>query len=146
MNQADIEKYAFLYFCGEKDRDILLENRKMTFEDLERFSYLTDLFGFQKYHAQIWNKFSGQFEEKFEALEHLYEESADIVRDNYISQDQEDLDDTDQQTQWKNDFLRNAVCHKVMTNCAFYVFFKSSFLLYSVMHEEDNKKHGKRRF
>ena len=31
MNQADIEKYAFLYFCGEKDRDILLENRKMTF-------------------------------------------------------------------------------------------------------------------
>jgi len=41
MNQADIEKYAFLYFCGEKDRDILLENRKMTFEDLERFSYLT---------------------------------------------------------------------------------------------------------
>ena len=129
MNQADIEKYAFLYFCGEKDRDILLENRKMTFEDLERFSYLTDLFGFQKYHAQIWNKFSGQFEEKFEALEHLYEESADIVRDNYISQDQEDLDDTDQQTQ-----------------CAFYVFFKSSFLLYSVMQEEDNKKHGKRRF
>lgn len=59
MNQADIEKYAFLYFCGEKDRDILLENRKMTFEDLERFSYLTDLFGFQKYRAQIWNKFSG---------------------------------------------------------------------------------------
>ena len=43
MNQADIEKYAFLYFCGEKDRDILLENRKMTFEDLERFSYLTEL-------------------------------------------------------------------------------------------------------
>lgn len=113
MNQADIEKYAFLYFCGEKDRDILLENRKMTFEDLERFSYLTDFFGFQKYHAQIWNKFSGQFEEKFEALEHLYEESADIVRDNYISQNQEDLDDTDQQTQWKNNFLRNAPCHNL---------------------------------
>ena len=30
-----------------------------------------------------------------------------------------------------------------MTNCAFYVFFKSSFLLYSVMHEEDNKNMGK---
>ena len=90
-----------------------MENRKMTFEDLERFSYLTDFFGFQKYHAQIWNKFSGQFEEKFEALEHLYEESADIVRDNYISQDQEDFDDTDQQTQWKNDFLRNAPCHNL---------------------------------
>lgn len=77
------------------------------------YYYVTDLFGFQKYRAQIWNKFSGQFEEKFEALEHLYEESADIVRDDYISQDQEDLDDTDQQTQWKNDFLRNAPCHNL---------------------------------
>ena len=105
MNQADIEKYAFLYFCGEKDRDILLENRKMTFEDLERFSYLTDFFGFQKYHAQIWNKFSGQFEEKFEALEHLYEESADIVRGNYFSQSKEGLDDADEQSQWICGFL-----------------------------------------
>ena len=59
MNQADIEKYAFLYFCGEKDRDILLENRKMTFEDLERFSYLTDLFGFQKYRARSGTNFPG---------------------------------------------------------------------------------------
>ena len=101
MNQADIEKYAFLYFCGEKDRDILLENRKMTFEDLERFSYLTDLFGFQKYRAQIWNKFSGQFEEKFEALEHLYEESADIVRDNYTIQEKRRFEK----------YIKSAVCH-----------------------------------
>ena len=35
MNQADIEKYAFLYFCGEKDRDILLENRKMTLKKVQ---------------------------------------------------------------------------------------------------------------
>ena len=111
---ADLMKTAFTPLQRNKEgKDILLENRKMTFEDLERFSYLTDLFGFQKYRAQIWNKFSGQFEEKFEALEHLYEESADIVRDDYISQDQEDLDDTDQQTQWKNDFLRNAPCHNL---------------------------------
>ena len=82
----------------------------MTFEDLERFSYLTELSGFRNIMHEIWNKFSGQFEEKFEALEHLYEESADIVRDNYVSQDQEVLDDTDQQTRWKNDFLRNAPC------------------------------------
>lgn len=83
MNQADIEKYAFLYFCGEKDRDILLENRKMTFEDLERFSYLTDFFGFQKYHAQIWNKFSGQFEEKFEAL-NIYMKKVQILFETII--------------------------------------------------------------
>ena len=68
MNQADIEKYAFLYFCGEKDRDILLENRKMTFEDLERFSYLTDFFGFQKYHAQIWNIYMKKVQILFETI------------------------------------------------------------------------------
>lgn len=101
MNQADIEKYAFLYFCGEKDREILLEKRKMTLEDLERFSYLTDLLGFQKYQMQIWNTFSGEFEEKFEALEHLYEENTDAARYDSVSAD------IDQQVQWKKDFLKN---------------------------------------
>ena len=77
MNQADLEKYTFLYFCGKKDRDILLRKRKMTLEDLERFSYLTDLLGLQKYHAQIWNTFSVEMKEKFEALEELYKKDAD---------------------------------------------------------------------
>lgn len=101
MNQADIEKYAFLYFCGEKDRNLLLGKEKMTLEDLERFSYLTDLLEFQKYNAQIWNTFSGQFEEKFEALEHLYEENTDAAWYDSI------LDGSDQQILWKNDFLKN---------------------------------------
>ena len=39
--------------------------------------------------------------------------SYNVAGKNYISQNQEDLDDTDQQTQWKNDFLRNAVCHNL---------------------------------
>lgn len=135
MNQADIEKYAFLYFCGEKDREILLGKGKMTLEDLERFSYLTDLLGFQKYHAQIWNTFSGEFKEKFEALEHLYKEAARFdsapeeacsgemyswEKFDDISSEKEHLqmfsknilsgevlDGTAQQPLWKNDFLKN---------------------------------------
>ena len=99
MNQADLEKYTFLYFCGKKDRDILLGKRKMTLEDLERFSYLTDLLGFQKYHAQIWNTFSGELEEKFEALEHLYEERS--------PQTFSFSEDFGQQDNWKDVFLKN---------------------------------------
>ena len=68
MNQADIEKYAFLYFCGEKDRDILLENRKMTFEDLERFSYLTDLPGSLKKNSRRWNIYMKKVQILFETI------------------------------------------------------------------------------
>ena len=113
MNQADLEKYTFLYFCGKKDRDILLGKRKMTLEDLERFSYLTDLLGFQKYHAQIWNVFSGELEEKFEALEELYKEDADAVRYDsaaFVPDDGltvENINDTGQQEFWKKNFLEN---------------------------------------
>lgn len=113
MNQADLEKYTFLYFCGKKDRDILLGKRKMTLEDLERFSYLTDLLGFQKYHAQIWNVFSGELEEKFEALEELYKEDADaaiydsadsVLDDSLIV---ENINATGQRELWKKNFLKN---------------------------------------
>lgn len=66
MNQADVEKYAFLYFCGKEDRDILSGKKIMTFEDFERLEYLTDLLGLEKYRVQIWNTFFKQFEEQFE--------------------------------------------------------------------------------
>lgn len=113
MNQADLEKYTFLYFCGKKDRDILLRKRKMTLEDLERFSYLTDLLGLQKYHAQIWNTFSVEMKEKFEALEELYKKDADDAI--YDSVDSvlgdsltvENINDTNRQEFWKKNFLKN---------------------------------------
>ena len=113
MNQADLEKYTFLYFCGKKERDILLRKRKMTLEDLERFSYLTDLLGLQKYHAQIWNTFSVEMKEKFEALEELYKKDADDAI--YDSVDSvlgdsltvENINDTNRQEFWKKNFLKN---------------------------------------
>ena len=110
MNQADIEKYAFLYFCGKRDRDILMGLKKMTLVDLERFSYLTDLLGLQKYHAQIWNEFFKEFEEKFAALEELYKEDADTAGYGTDSDDlflEDHSYDMDRQTLWKNDFLKN---------------------------------------
>lgn len=75
MNQADIEKCAFLYFCGKKDRNILSGKEPMTFEDFERLEYLTDLLGLEKYRAQIWNTFFQQFEEDMEDLEQFYKKN-----------------------------------------------------------------------
>ena len=41
MGQKDIEKFAFLFLCGKKDRDILLGKARMTFSDFDRLTYLT---------------------------------------------------------------------------------------------------------
>ena len=33
MNQKEMERIAFLYLCGNRDRELLLEKEKMTFAD-----------------------------------------------------------------------------------------------------------------
>ena len=33
MHQSDIERFAFLFLCGKRDRAILLGREKMTFSD-----------------------------------------------------------------------------------------------------------------
>ena len=45
MHQEDIEKFAFLYLCGQRDRDLLAGKERMTFEDFDRLSYITDFLG-----------------------------------------------------------------------------------------------------
>ena len=40
MRQKDIEKFAFLYLRGERERNILLGKEKMTFSDLDRLTIL----------------------------------------------------------------------------------------------------------
>ena len=42
MHQSDIERFAFLFLCGKRDREILLGKEKMTFSDLDRLTYVTD--------------------------------------------------------------------------------------------------------
>ena len=43
MHQSDIERFAFLFLCGKRDRAILLGREKMTFSDL----------GYQKAQLEI---------------------------------------------------------------------------------------------
>ena len=68
MHQRDIERFAFLYLCGKRDRDILLGKEKMTFSDLDRLNYLTDFLGLKVYNLEIWNEYAGQFGEQFQRL------------------------------------------------------------------------------
>ncbi len=38
MHQKDMERFAFLFLCGKRDREILLGKEKMTFSDLDRLT------------------------------------------------------------------------------------------------------------
>ena len=65
MHQSDIERFAFLFLCGKRDREILLGKEKMTFSDLDRLTYVTDFLGLKSYNLEIWNEFSDSFVNKF---------------------------------------------------------------------------------
>lgn len=78
MHQRDMERFAFLFLCGKRDREVLLGKEKMTFSDLERLTYLTDFLGLKSYNLEIWNEYAGQFSEQFRRLERLYDEPFSI--------------------------------------------------------------------
>ena len=79
MRQRDMERFAFLFLCGKRDRALLLGKEKMTFSDLDRLTYLTDFLGLKIYSLEIWNEYAGQFREQFQRLEQLYDETCGIV-------------------------------------------------------------------
>ena len=54
MHQKDIERFAFLFLCGKRDRAILAGKEKMTFSDLNRLIYLLDYLGLDAYSLGIW--------------------------------------------------------------------------------------------
>ena len=69
MHQEDIERFAFLYLCGEHDRKILNNQETMTREDFVRLSYLTYYFGLSAFHMRIWKDYSSKFGNKWEEQE-----------------------------------------------------------------------------
>ena len=79
MHQRDMERFAFLFLCGKRDRAILLGKEKMTFSDLDRLTYVSDFLGLKLYNLEIWNEYAGQFSEQFRQLELLYDETCSIV-------------------------------------------------------------------
>lgn len=69
MKQTDIERFAFFYLCGEKDRELLNGTRKMSFTDFDRLTYLTEILGLEAYNITIWNRYAGQFEKEIKQIE-----------------------------------------------------------------------------
>ena len=85
MHQKDIERFAFLFLCGKRDRAILTGKEKMTFSDLDRLIYLLDYLGLDAY--------------KLEQLKEIYDETAGIVSWDPAEEDE-------RQEQWIREFLR----------------------------------------
>ena len=79
MHQRDMERFAFLFLCGKRDREILLGKEKMTFSDLDRLTYISDFLGLKWYNLEMWNEYAGQFSEQFRQLELLYDKTCSIV-------------------------------------------------------------------
>ena len=104
VHQVDMERFAFLFLCGNRDRRILQGKEKMTFSDLDRLNYITDFLGLKLYGLEIWNKYAGQFREQFQQLQRLYDETSSIV-----PYDPSETDE-DQQEQWVKDFCICPVC------------------------------------
>lgn len=69
MKQTDIERFAFFYLCGEKDRELLQGTRKMSFHDFDRLTYLTEVIGLETYSMEIWNQYAGQFGKELKQVE-----------------------------------------------------------------------------
>lgn len=79
MHQRDLERFAFLFLCGKRDRAILSGKERMTFSDLERLTYITGFLGLESYSLEIWNEYAEQFSEQFRQLELIYDETCRIV-------------------------------------------------------------------
>lgn len=107
MHQSDIERFAFLFLCGKRDREILMGKEKMTFSDLDRLTYVTDFLGLKLYNLEIWNEFAGQFGEQFRQLELLYDENSSMVS--------WDLTETDEHlhNRWFQEFCRQIPDRKI---------------------------------
>lgn len=101
MYQEDIERFAFMYLCGERDKNILLGKEKMTFEDFERYDYITNALGFMNLNQELWNEYSIRFQEEYRILKSIWEE------ENEGKSIEEVEDMIDRQEMWIQDFCKN---------------------------------------
>lgn len=102
MKSEDLQKMAYLYFCGEKDRELLWGKREMKYYDFRRLLFLINHIKFWDYGASFWNRFSGKFLKNIKALEAVYNEESEngvFYQDIEFSLLEED--------NWIEDFIRN---------------------------------------
>lgn len=102
MHREDVEQFAFLYLCGNRDRRLLSGREKMTFADFDRLIYLTAFFGLFHYNLKMWNQYSVQFQSQLEALNFSCEKNIDPLN---FTEFEEDIE---KQDQWLEEFCSDA--------------------------------------
>ena len=84
MNTLEIQKIAFLYMCGAKDRALINGEKKMTFEDFNRFTYIASSLNLDKLEIYIWQCNKDRLKEEFgDLVEEAIKEKADAAMIKY---------------------------------------------------------------
>lgn len=101
MNMTEMEFWTFLYLCGQEDRKLMRDEKKMTFADFERLEYISDKAGFRNLNLYIWRHYSPLFAPVFQSL-------LELIGDEY-SKPYTDFDEEwEKQDKWITDFV-NAI-------------------------------------
>lgn len=104
MHQQEVEYFAFLFFCGKKDRELLMGQRRMTFGEFERLVYLTDFLGFDAYSFKLWNQYAQEFERELQEVQSMEmdgEENGVWVSEFFREREE------DRQQKWIEEFFGN---------------------------------------
>lgn len=104
MRQQEVEYFAFLFFCGKKDRELLMGQRGMTFLEFERLVYLTDFLGFDAYYFKLWNQYAQKFERELQEVQSREmegEENGGCISEFFREREKE------RQQKWIEEFFGN---------------------------------------
>lgn len=104
MHQQEVEYFAFLFFCGKKDRELLMRQRRMTFWEFERLVYLTDFLGFDAYSFKLWNQYAQEFERELQEVQsrEMDGEENDVCISAFFREREKD-----RQQKWIEEFFGN---------------------------------------
>ena len=102
MRREDIELYAFLYFCGGRDRQLLTGTKETSFSEFDRLYYLVETMGLNHLGLKLWNQYSVRFEEEMQKQESLENMSEDEM-DDVVLEERMQVMDT-----WIREFCKNA--------------------------------------
>lgn len=64
-----------LNLCGKKDRALLSGEKRMTFRDMERLTYLTEFFELENYGIDLCKEFGYDVKESLEAMMKMLDET-----------------------------------------------------------------------
>ncbi len=119
MKREDIELYAFLFFCGAEERDLILGKKPVTYKDFCRLLFLADFLGLHNFFQKIWDMFGEDFYDSTEKMERfliregkeggMRDAVEDLISDTMAEQEQWLLDFCCRTQSWKRRRLQKIV-------------------------------------